>query len=210
MRKKLFLSIIFCFAFSFAQVEQTDETATEETPVIETAAQEKTRAQENIDDISQDEAEAQESEISDAETSLTILTKPDSATILVNRKKSGLTPFFASGLEPQEYNIMLLKDGYELFDTTINLSAGQKDTILVNLVSENQKAGNVEAKSATTSKTRKTTNIKEEKEDKESDEQEEANAEATEEKKKKMDRIGIIVFLSVMIILMGMQEAGNR
>ena len=217
MKKKLFLFIFFCFAISFAQKEHPAGVKSEESPsaeittketdgkitgILKESAAEKTHADDKTETKSDDIA--QEDEITDTAASLTILTTPPSATILLNRKKSGLTPFIAAQLEPQEINIMLLKDGYELFDTTVNLQAGQKDTILINLVSENQKGEAVEAKSAVSSKTQKTTNAKE----KTFSDAKETSAEITEEKKKKMDRIGIIVFLSVMLVLIGMQEAG--
>jgi len=125
-------------------------------------------------------------------SSISIITKPDSALVLINRKKAGSSPFTASPLKPDEYNVMILKDGYELIDTTINLESGQSDTISVELVLENLTPSKSANKKSTVFGKSKT------KDGEESDD--------LEKKKKKADRIGIIVFLSVMLLLLGVQE----
>jgi len=131
-----------------------------------------------------------------APSSISIITKPDSALVLINRKKAGSSPFTASPLKPDEYNVMILKDGYELIDTTINLESGQNYEISVELVSENSTPSKSADKKTTSLSKSKTKN--DEKDGEESDD--------LEKKKKRADRIGIIVFLSIMVLLLGVQE----
>jgi len=95
---------------------------------------------------------------------------------------------------------MILKDGYELIDTTINLESGQNCTISVELVSENPTASkSADKKTAFFGKSKTKTA---EKDGEESDD--------LEKKKKRADRIGIIVFLSVMVLLLGVQEYNHK
>jgi hypothetical protein len=136
-------------------------------------------------------------------SSISFITEPNSASILINRKKVGVSPFTAHNLKPEEYNFMILKDGYELFDTTINLQSGQKDTLYTNLVPESTTS----QKSAISQNPKtKGSNLAKSKSEKEDI----VETEETEKKKKKIDKIGIIVFLSVMVLLMGMQEYNRQ
>jgi len=136
--------------------------------------------------------------------SLAITTTPDGATILVNRRVSGTTPFFADELEPREYNIMLLKEGFTLFDTTFTLSAGQNDTLSIALISENQQ---VQAPARTRGRD---TATQAESEEEEKDKTDTLSEEELATKRRRMDRAGIIVFLSVMFVSMAMQESRSR
>ena|GEM_PF-1831526 len=131
-------------------------------------------------------------------SSISVVTKPDSALVLINRKKAGSSPFTASPLKPDEYNVMILKDGYELVDTTINLESGQNYVISVDLVSENSTPSKTKSADKKTALFSKSKSKNAEKGGEESDD--------LEQKKKRADRIGIIVFLSVMVLLMGWQE----
>ena len=126
--------------------------------------------------------------------SISFITYPDSASILINRKKAGVSPFTAQPLKPdEEYNIMVLKDGYKLFNTDIILKSGAKDTLLIDLAPENPAIQNIAVKSDISNSVEIENNI-------------ENNIYI----KKKTDRIGIIIFLSVMGLLVVLQEVGHR
>jgi hypothetical protein len=172
-------------------------------PVVATNAEEEETAEETteldttaydfVGNITADLVELSET------TSLKISSDPEGATILVNRRISGTTPFYAEEIEAGEYNIMLLKEGFALFDTTITLSTGQHLQFTKSLSPENQQAQPAQARAAQNRN--------------EADQADTAATISDEElaqKRRRMDKIGIIVFLSVMFISMTMQEARNR
>jgi hypothetical protein len=188
-------------------VAETLEEITEETGEITTAEIELGSVAEFVEATNAEAEEIIEAEIvvEEATTaSLAITTTPDGATILVNRRVSGTTPFFADELEPREYNIMLLKEGFTLFDTTFTLSAGQNDTLSIALISENQQ---VQAPARTRGRD---TATQAESEEEEKDKTDTLSEEELATKRRRMDRAGIIVFLSVMFVSMAMQESRSR
>lgn len=67
--------------------------------------------------------------------SVYITSTPDSATVLINKKRVGITPFEAYPLRPDTYDLLLLRDGFENMDTTITVANGAQDTLLFNLAS---------------------------------------------------------------------------
>ncbi len=67
---------------------------------------------------------------------IVINSTPDSAIILLDRKKVGNTPFKSSPLRPGDYNFMLMRSGYNKLDTTITVTSGLLDTLNINLVAK--------------------------------------------------------------------------
>ena len=70
-----------------------------------------------------------------APASLMITSTPDSATILINKKRVGITPFKAYPLRPDSYDILLLKEGFANIDTTVMLNSGAQDSLSTILIS---------------------------------------------------------------------------
>jgi hypothetical protein len=216
--KKILFFLFFCFIFSFAQETLQDSEEPADTLPSDTISIEIPEIEENIDELEEleipeteeieknidelKELEIPEIELEEDETmaSLTIITTPDSATVLLNRRRLGLSPISVFELEPEEYSVMVLKEGYELFDTTITLRAGQNDTLQVNFSSEKTEESTLKSEDESEN----------EAEAEKSEEAELTNNELSEEelakKKKRTDMIGIIVFLSVMLAFAVRQE----
>ena len=70
-----------------------------------------------------------------APSTLYITSTPDSATILINKKRVGTTPFTAYPLRPNTYSVLLLSEGYENIDTSITLANGAIDSAHFDMVS---------------------------------------------------------------------------
>lgn len=68
--------------------------------------------------------------------SIVIESIPDSAAVLINRKHLGLSPISATQLPPETYSIIVLKENYDIFDTTLILASGASDTLRIKLISK--------------------------------------------------------------------------
>lgn len=215
----LLLNIVFSFAQEISdtiQVEKTDDltadsaiildetTEVTETLEKETNVTDTTDTIENVIKTEETDTTTTENEnteiIPDSISILTIITTPDNASVLINRKRVGNSPVSAQEFVPAEYNVMILKDGFDVFDTTLTLVGGKAEELSITLVSEN-------AEQIVVEDTNDSTEI--------------ANADSTSDttavssndktkKKKKVDRIGIIIFLSLMFALLFAQEYNNR
>jgi len=202
--KKILVFLLLGIVFSFAQeisdtiqVEEMDSIVTDSAIVSDKITE--TEVIENADEVELAELteDGTAEIIPDTIAKLTITTTPDNASILINRKRVGNSPFTANELAPEEYKIMILKEGFELFDTTITLVGGKAEKLSITLVSEKAEKNVVEntsdsAKiSDTDSITTDTTAV---------------SSDDTAKRKKKVDRIGIIVFLTIMFALVFAQE----
>lgn len=227
--KKILVFLLFCTVISFSQ--ETSDTIQIDSTVIsnEISQNPDTITTENISESKDSTTAAISSEIPDtAQTeetdslqdsteilekeqtaldtivNLTIITNPDNASILINRKRAGNSPFTTTLQNSEEYNIMILKDGFELFDETLILSGKANDTLLIDLIPEN--ANETVAVVADTVE-----NIESDSTDISSDTtQTGLSDEEAAKKKKKANRIGIIAFLVVMFSVIFLQEYNNR
>jgi len=206
--KKILIFLLCCIVFSFAEdlSDTVPHIVYEDTPdtivVAEEEAEEEAEAieEETIEEETIEEAIEEEAETIDPNSpaTLTISTTPPNASILINRRRVGNSPFTVRELNPNEqYGIMILRDGFELFDTTVTLSGGANDTLSIILRPENSavivssEAENIESAEV-------------------ADDTVQTADEDIGAKKKKTDRIGIIIFLSIMFLMIGMQEYNNR
>ena len=67
--------------------------------------------------------------------SLTVLSKPDTATYDLSGKMTGVTPFSCDSLDPGTYTLRVSKDLYVPSSQQLYVINGQKDTVMVNLLS---------------------------------------------------------------------------
>jgi hypothetical protein len=67
---------------------------------------------------------------------LTIKTEPSGAIVWVDTVERGKTPVELSGLKPGKHEVILMRNGYELVERTVELSAGAQRTIEIRLTSE--------------------------------------------------------------------------
>ena len=197
--KKIVVFLLLCVVFSFAEdLADTIPPAESEINSYEIS--------ENAEELEEIETEIEVMEVveeidENRPTTLTISTTPDNASILINRRRVGNSPFTLADISPEKHNIMILKDGFELFDTTITIKSGVSNTLSVALISESTGKAAVEAVVSDSA---------EEISEADADTTAVVSEEDTAAKKKKMDRIGIIVFLSIMFTLIFMQEYNRR
>jgi len=71
--------------------------------------------------------------------SVFVTSEPEGAQISFGGKHSGVTPFQSERLRPGDYPLSLSIDGYELYETTVNLKSGINDTLRITLESIEQK-----------------------------------------------------------------------
>ena len=65
---------------------------------------------------------------------LSIDSDPSGASILVNTKETGKTPYSDSRLKPGTYNILLAMEGYKKEQHTVTLGSGERDSMFVTLM----------------------------------------------------------------------------
>lgn len=220
--KNIIFLLLLTVAFSFADIAEIADRSIEEnadTEIVETA--DNSIEENETSDVSDEstystssdtsaysatesEELAEAVEIGKETASFTLSSVPAGATLLLNRRISGTTPFFNGEIEAQTYNIILIKEGFELFDTTVTLLSGTSQTLSVNLVSENQQAAVRRNVAEETPASGTEDGGGEQESGKQLSEDELA------ERKRRMDKIGIIAFLSVMFIAIGMQEFRSR
>ncbi|MGM0461100.1 MAG: PEGA domain-containing protein [Fibrobacterota bacterium] len=117
---KYILILLICSSATFAS-EQGLSSSIDSHSVAETNPD----AQEN---------DAQENDVAtESSTSLRITTNTDSVIVLVNRNREGMTPLLLEDISPGTYNIMLLKQGYERIQKSIDISAGERRTVTAEL-----------------------------------------------------------------------------
>ena len=227
--KKIVVFLLLCFAFSFAEeVSDTISVADtveilNETEVLnevdtdeisengevydgeESAEISEEVVEEIIEEEEKEEVAVQEEEFDENRpTTLTVITAPENASVLINRRRVGNSPFTGEITPDETHAIMILRDGFELFDTTITLRAGAQYTLSVALVSENAAKAVVESEVAQNEEEASTGSAAE------IAPKNEISEEDAAANKNRMNRIGIIVFLSIMLSLVFMQEFNNR
>ncbi|MCK5454275.1 MAG: serine/threonine protein kinase, partial [Calditrichia bacterium] len=70
------------------------------------------------------------------ESTLLVKSFPSSANLWINRQLQGQTPAKVRGLPPDNYLIMVEKEGYQNYDTTIYLKASSRKSIFAQLISK--------------------------------------------------------------------------
>lgn len=65
---------------------------------------------------------------------LSINSDPSGASILINTKEAGKTPYFDSKLKPGTYDILLTMEGYKKEQHTVTLGSGERDSMFVTLM----------------------------------------------------------------------------
>jgi hypothetical protein len=65
--------------------------------------------------------------------SIFVTSEPARAQVSFDGKPSGITPFQSERMRPGGYPLSLSFDGYELYETTVNLKSGLSDTLRVTL-----------------------------------------------------------------------------
>ena len=66
-------------------------------------------------------------------SSLSVRSKPSNATLLLNGKKLGTTPFTINNLTPGNYNVEIIHDDFEPYKRTVEVKAGSNDEIFAAL-----------------------------------------------------------------------------
>jgi hypothetical protein len=113
------------------QESEVQESEVQESEVQEAEVQEAEVQEAEVQEAEVQEAEVQEAEVQEAEAettssaSLRITTNTDSVIVLVNRSREGMTPLLLEDITPGTYNIMLLKQGYDRIQDSIDISAGE-------------------------------------------------------------------------------------
>jgi hypothetical protein len=70
------------------------------------------------------------------ETSLLVKSFPASANLWINNQLQGQTPAMVRGLPPNSYLIMVEKEGYQNYDTTLNIETSSRKSIFALLISK--------------------------------------------------------------------------
>lgn len=65
---------------------------------------------------------------------LSVSSEPVGATVMINDKKVGTTPYTDRKLKPAQYDIMLVMEGYKQEQHTVTLGSGERDSIYITLV----------------------------------------------------------------------------
>lgn len=65
--------------------------------------------------------------------SISVVTEPEGATVLVNREEKGVSPYSFSDLSPADYTVEVVKDGYVSRNMKLKLLAGYQLNIQVKL-----------------------------------------------------------------------------
>lgn len=66
---------------------------------------------------------------------LSVSSEPSGASVLINTKEVGKTPYSDSKLKPGTYDIILTLEGYKKEQHTVSLGSGERDSMYVTLVS---------------------------------------------------------------------------